>query len=143
MNKLNMYFNSRRQFIADAGRTTVGAGLGIFTANTPTNMAQSKKGFIHHVYFWLKNPGNQQDLTKLIKGLQSLSKVATIQEYHIGKPAATSRDVIDSSYSVSWMLVFRNKADQDSYQTDPIHLKFIDECKDLWTKVLVYDSEEI
>lgn len=138
-----MYFNSRRQFIADAGRTTVGAGLGIFTANTQTNMSSSKKGFIHHVYFWLKNPDSQQDFQKLVKGLQALSKVSAILEFHIGKPAATKRDVIDSSYSVSWMLVFKNKADQDSYQTDPVHLKFIDECKDLWSKVLVYDSEAV
>ncbi|HUR11307.1 MAG TPA: Dabb family protein [Flavitalea sp.] len=136
-----MYYNSRRQFIADAGKTTFATGLGIFTAKNEMPMA-AKKGFIHHVYFWLKNPANQQDLQKLIKGLQTLSAVKTIKEFHIGKPAGTNRDVIDSSYSVSWMLVFENKADQDSYQTDPIHLNFVEQCKDLWTKVIVYDSVE-
>ena len=56
------------------------------------------------------------------------------------KPAGTSRDVIDSSYAVSWLLFFDNAADQESYQKDPIHLKFVDECKHLWQKVIVYDS---
>lgn len=69
-----------------------------------------------------------------------MSKVKTIKMFHIGKPAGTNRDVIDTSYSVSWLLFFDNRADQDNYQTDPIHLRFIDECKDLWKKVVVYDS---
>lgn len=96
--------------------------------------------FIHHVYFWLANPSSQEDFQQLIKGLEKLSSVKTIKMFHIGKPADTSRDVIDSSYSISWMLFFENKADEESYQVDPIHLKFVEECKHLWKKVVVYDS---
>ena len=80
---------------------------------------------------------------KLIEGLRKLSKVKTIKSYHIGQPAGTNRDVIDRSYSISWLLFFENAADQDSYQTDPIHLKFVEECSSLWTKVVVYDSIDI
>ena len=103
-------------------------------------MIIEKNGFIHHVYFWLKNPENIDDCNQLIEGLNKLSAVATIKDFHIGKPAATSREVIDSSYAVSWLLLFKNKEDQDSYQTDPIHLKFIEECSHLWSKVVVYDT---
>ncbi len=99
-----------------------------------------KNVFIHHVYFWLNNAENPDDLNKLVSGLKKLSAVKTIKEFHIGKPAATSREVIDGSYSVSWFTLFDNKADQDSYQSDPIHLKFIEECASLWKKVIVYDS---
>jgi len=101
------------------------------------------KGFIHHVYFWLKNPENINDLSQLIEGLKKLSAVNTIRDFHIGKPAATTRDVIDNSYSVSWLLFFSNKEDQDSYQTDPIHLKFVEECSHLWSKVVVYDTVSV
>jgi len=38
--------------------------------------------------------------------------------------------------------MFANKEDQDSYQVDPVHLKFVDECKHLWKKVTVFDSVE-
>lgn len=96
--------------------------------------------FIHHVYFWLKNGGNKADQAKLVEGLQKLSKVATIKTFHIGVPANTNRDVIDTSYAVSWFVLFDNAADQDSYQVDPIHLKFVEECSHLWSKVIVYDT---
>ncbi|HCL82934.1 MAG TPA: hypothetical protein DIC22_03110 [Chitinophagaceae bacterium] len=107
-------------------------------------MAEEIKGiFIHHVYFWLAEPKNADHKQALIDGLKKLSSVSTIQRYHIGVPANTKRDVIDSSYSVSWILIFNNAADQDSYQVDPIHLQFVDECKHLWKRVQVYDSVDI
>ena len=96
--------------------------------------------FIHHVYFWLKNTGNSEDRSELVQGLKKLSSATTIKEFHIGVPANTNRDVIDSSYAVSWMLIFATDADQEYYQTDPMHLKFIEECSHLWSKVIVYDS---
>ena len=106
-------------------------------------MIIEKNEFIHHVYFWLKNPEDKDDCNLLIEGLNKLSKAAIIKDFHIGKPAATNREVIDSSYAVSWLLFFKNKEDQDSYQTDPMHLKFIDECAQLWNKVVVYDTVNI
>jgi hypothetical protein len=96
--------------------------------------------FIHHVYFWLNNPHNEEDKQSLVEGLKKLSKVSTIKSFYIGLPAGTRRDVIDSSYSISWLLFFDNAADQDSYQTDPIHLEFVKTCKHLWQKVIVYDT---
>jgi hypothetical protein len=132
--------SSRRKFISDSAKAAAGLGLISLTSNSEIVMTASKNLFVHHVYFWLNNPDSAEDLKKLIEGLQKLSKVKTIKMFHIGKPAGTNRDVIDGSYSVSWLLLFENRVDQDSYQTDPIHLKFIDECKNLWKKVVVYDS---
>ena len=106
-------------------------------------MIIEKNGFIHHVYFWLENPESTDDRIRLIEGLNKLSKAPIIKDFHIGKPAATNRDVIDSTYAVSWLLLFANKEDQDSYQTDPMHLKFVDECAHLWNKVVVYDTVDI
>ncbi len=107
-------------------------------------MAQEIKGiFIHHVYFWLAETGNKEHKKLLVEGLKKLSSVKTIQRFSIGEPANTSRGVIDSSYAVSWILIFNNPADQDSYQVDPIHLQFVDECKHLWSKVVVYDTVDI
>ena len=103
-------------------------------------MIIEKSGFIHHVFFWLKNPGSKQDLEQLLEGLQRLSKASTIKDFHIGRPAETSREVIDTSYAASWLLLFENAEDQDTYQSDPVHLKFIEECSHLWSKVVVYDT---
>jgi hypothetical protein len=96
--------------------------------------------FIHHVFFWLKNPGSREDRAALVAGLKKLSKARTIKDSHIGVPAGTHRDVIETSYALSWLLLFETPADQEAYQTDPIHLQFIKECSSLWSKVVVYDS---
>lgn len=96
--------------------------------------------FIHHVYFWLNNSDSPEDLKQLKAGLQKLTVIETIGMYQIGVPAATHRDVIDKSYSVSWMLMFDNLEDEEIYQHHPIHKKFVADCSHLWNKIVIYDS---
>lgn len=133
----DMALSSRRQFIGQ-----VAAGSSALVAGSFDQLA-AKRIFIHHVYFWLKNAESKDDRDKLVEGLKKLSKVKTIRSFHIGQPAATNRDVVDRSYSVSWLLMFDDPAAQDNYQSDPIHLKFVEECSPLWSKVIVYDSIDI
>jgi len=130
--------SSRRRFF----KTAATGGFAVMLSSTGLAF-ESGKSFVHQVYFWLKNPGNEEDRRKLIDGLTKLAKMKIIQKHHIGLPAASDRGVVDSTYSVSWLTFFKNKADQDSYQTDPLHLKFVEECSHLWNKVIVYDSEEV
>ncbi len=99
--------------------------------------------FIHHVFFWLKSPDSETGKQQLTAGLQKLSKVSSIKSFHIGQPAATSRNVIDTTYSISWLLTFETAAAQDNYQVDPIHLNFVKECSPFWDKVVVYDTIDI
>ena len=106
-------------------------------------MAERKKYFINHVYFWLTNPESKEDFNRLVEGLRKLSRVKTIREFHIGRPADTYRDVIERSYSISWFVAFDNPEDQEIYQKDPIHLQFIKECGDLWNRVRVHDSVDV
>ena len=80
---------------------------------------------------------------KFENGLKQLVTIETIVGKHIGTSATTNRGVIDSSYSYSLLLTFKNKEDQDIYQTHPTHLKFIEECEELWEKLVVYDSVSI
>ena len=99
-----------------------------------------KNTFIHHVYFWLKHPESKEDLQKLVEGLEVLATVEEIKMYHIGVPAPTDREVIDNTYSISWLNIFETSEDLDAYQIHPKHLKFISDCSSLWGKVKVYDS---
>lgn len=50
------------------------------------------------------------------------------------------REVNDRDFHVALHLVFANKAAHDKYQTSPRHLKFIEENKDRWSRVRVFDS---
>jgi hypothetical protein len=130
-----------RELISETGKATIVlGGVGAFPAAKWENQLSLK--FIHHVFFWLKDPNSLEDKKKLQTGLKNLSTVKTIRMSHIGIPAGTNRAVIDTTYSVSWLLVFDNPEDQESYQKDPIHLKFIEDCSMLWEKVLVYDVVE-
>jgi Stress responsive A/B Barrel Domain len=96
--------------------------------------------FVHHVFFWLKPEASTDEL---IAGLKTLTDVEGLVDWHIGIPADTNREVIDRSYSVSWLTMFESAADEAVYQTHPVHLAFVDNCKHLWERVLVYDSVPI
>jgi len=98
----------------------------------------------HHVFFWLKNDDSAQDREALITGLNSLRAIAQIRALHIGVPAATEqRDVVEGGFSVSELMQFDSLADQKAYQDHPIHLRFVEECGHLWSKVVVYDVEMV
>lgn len=103
-----------------------------------------KKQISHHVFFWLKNPDSKEDLRKLIEGVQTLSKIETIRDFHIGVPASTEkRPVVDASFSVSELLFFDDVEGQNIYQEHPVHQKFVENYSHLWEKVIVYDSKGI
>ena len=119
-------------------------GTGFSALAIPLLREKAKKQVVHHVFFWLKNPGSKEDLNKLLEGLKTLKKIETVKKIHIGVPASTEqREVIDSSYSASELLFFDDLAGQKKYQDHPVHLKFIENCSHLWDKVVVYDSVDM
>jgi Stress responsive A/B Barrel Domain len=103
-------------------------------------MAIVSSGFVHTVFFWLKENNNQAHTDALKDGLKRLATISEIKTAYIGAPADTKREVIDSSYSFSITFVFDNAKDQEIYQTHPDHLLFIEKCSYLWERVQVYDA---
>ncbi len=104
-------------------------------------MGNEKPGLIHTVFFWLKEDLTAEQKAKFEAGVKSLSTISHVKDCYIGPPAATEkREVVDNSFDLSLICHFDGKAAQDAYQIDPIHLKFVEECKDLWERVIVYDS---
>lgn len=129
---------NRRKFLASS--VLASAALSVNAASS----FKEKNKLIHHVFFWLKNPGSKEDLEKLIAGLKTLRKIKTVRRLHIGLPAATEkRDVVESGYQVSELMFFDDLAAQKAYQDDPIHQQFIKDCSHLWSKVVVYDVQQV
>lgn len=126
-------------------RVLISGGLAAGAAlATSASAAPDAPVLFHQVFFWLKNPGDKTDRDKLIAGLKALKAVDVIQHLHVGVPASTEkRDVIDNSYDVSELMVFRSVEDQKRYQDHPLHQKFVAECSPLWSKVVVYDSMSV
>jgi len=95
---------------------------------------------VHHVFFWLKRPDSAEDLESLLAGIRSLTAIEEVRGHHIGVPASTEkRDVVENSYSASELLFFDSVEDQESYQSHPLHQKFVEDHAHLWEKVVVFD----
>ncbi|HKL31550.1 MAG TPA: Dabb family protein [Tangfeifania sp.] len=132
---------NRRSFIKKLAAGTAMAGLLPVSKKVSAGEVKLTGALVHHVYFWLKEPKNEAHKKQLVNALNELLKVETIKMSHIGFPAGTeSRDVVDHSYSVSYMVMFDDRAGQDAYQVHPIHTKFVEDNQHLWNKVVVYDS---
>jgi hypothetical protein len=123
--------------VALGGAMTVAEGV----AATP--VPEGGK-LVHHVFFWLKNPGSVADRDQLVAGLRTLANIEVIRDLQIGVPAATEkRDVVDASFDVSELMVFDNPVDQKTYQDHPIHQAFVAKCSPLWRRVVVYDMTTV
>lgn len=123
-------------------------GLGATGTLLPLYLHGSEKKksgttFIHHVFFWLKNPEDPEAHKKLLAGLKEMGTIETISLLNIGTPADTDRPVIDNTYHYSFLIGFKDREGHDIYQVHPKHDKFRNELSDLWSKVLVYDSVDV
>ncbi len=108
----------------------------IKTLQQPPQMA----GFIHTVFFWLKDDLSDVEIADFEEGLKSLSEVKAVEAFHYGAPAGTPRSVVDNSYDMALILHFADQEAQDTYQVDDIHDAFVQNHQDKWTRVQVYDT---
>lgn len=130
-----MLVYKRREFLAASAAVTA-----VGTAHAATPLSTSSM-LIHHVFFWLKNPGSERDLARLLAGLRTLAQIETVRGMHFGVPADTEqRGVVERSYSASELLFFDDLQGQKAYQDHPVHKKFVADCSHLWERVVVYDS---
>lgn len=98
-------------------------------------------GFLHTVFFWLKNPDNEGDRKAFEKHLNAfINGSQYVKSKFIGTAAPSEREVVDSSYTYALVLSFSSQEDQNKYQTEQVHQKFVDDAKHLWKKVVVYDA---
>jgi len=112
----------------------------VFSQKAETR-ADFDASFVHVVYFWLKEPNNQEHRKHFETSLNTfLKNSAYTQTNFIGTPPKAIRDVVDDSFTYNLIVTFDSALAQEKYQDEEAHLKFIAECKDLWQKVVVYDA---
>jgi hypothetical protein len=110
------------------------------------NRAQSEadkgeKMVAHMVYFSLKDnsPDAKQKLVEACR--KYLSKHPGEVFFAAGTLAEDlKREVNDRDFDVSLNIVFKDRAAHDTYQDAKRHLQFIEENKENWKKVRVFDS---
>ena len=98
--------------------------------------------FSHVVILWT-NPAKERAVEQLLEGAERyLRPIAGIVSFHAGKMVISERPVVDQTYQVALNVTFKDKAAQDRYQVDPLHIEFVQKVlKPLVTKVVVYDFE--
>jgi hypothetical protein len=94
----------------------------------------------HHVLFWLKTETTEDQIDAFRKGLESLENIETVKTFHIGTPAAIDRAVVDVTYTFSLTIFFENMAGHDVYQVHELHKAFLDQFRELFEKVVIYDA---
>jgi hypothetical protein len=95
----------------------------------------------HHVLFWLKPETTEEQKKSFRAGLDGLEKIETVKSIHVGTPAPISRAVVDTTYTFSLVIAFEDLAGHDVYQVHPIHKTFLENFRDLFEKVVIYDAQ--
>lgn len=95
----------------------------------------------HHVLFWLKGDTTEDQKAAFRKGLESLEKIETVTQFHVGTPAPIERAVVDVTYTFSLVLFFEDLAGHDVYQVHELHQAFLNEFHILFEKVVIYDAQ--
>jgi len=106
-----------------------------------TGAGTAEPRLAHMVYFKLKDNsgGSRAKLAAACKLL--LTNHPGTVSFATGTLAGDFiREVNDKDFDVSLHLVFINKAAHDKYQEDPRHVKFVEENRENWEKVRVFDS---
>jgi hypothetical protein len=96
--------------------------------------------FFHAVYFYAPAESGTADREALAAGCRTLADIPDITFFAVGEPAGTPRSVVDNSYLVGLLVGFSSSEAHDVYQIHPIHLRFIDENKKYWERVVIYDT---
>ena len=96
----------------------------------------------HDVYFTLKQRGDEPRAALVAACRKYLSGHPGQVFFAVGTLAEEyTREVNDRDYDVALHVVFATNAEHDAYQTAPRHLQFIEENRDVWATVRVFDSE--
>lgn len=106
-----------------------------------TREAAGEKLLAHDVYFQLKDSSdaNKQKLVDACK--KYLKNHPGVLFFGVGTLASElNRDVNDRDFDVALHIYFQDKASHDKYQEADRHVRFVNENKDTWAKVRVFDS---
>jgi len=100
----------------------------------------TKAGFAHSVYFYLREGAGAEDARRLAEGCRKhLTGIPGVLRIEVGYAAGTPRAVVDNSYGVALLVAFADRAGHDRYQDHPDHIRFVEECSPLWSRVQIYD----
>ena len=94
------------------------------------------------VFFTLKD-GSPQAIAKMVEDCHRyLKNHPGVVAFFAGELAPEyARPVNDRAFHICLNVVFDSRASHDIYQTAPDHVKFIEDNRDAWAQVRVFDAD--
>lgn len=97
----------------------------------------------HQVFFKLKER-DQASMDALVAACQKyLTEHDGVLDFAVGVREPRYDRPVNADYDIALHVVFSDQASHDAYQTAPRHLEFIQEQKENWDVVQVFDSNLI
>ena len=94
----------------------------------------------HIVLIWQKRPGNAADRQALLAACADLRAIPGIKFLDAGTALASDRPIVDDSFDVGLTMRFDSVKSLRAYETDPRHLKKVNEVlKPQSKRIVVYD----
>jgi hypothetical protein len=100
---------------------------------------------LSHVVFFTLKESSPESRQRLVESCcKYLRNHPGVVYFGAGTVAAEyARPVNDRDFDVCLNVVFDSRASHDAYQIAPDHLKFIEENRDSWARVRVFDADVI
>lgn len=96
---------------------------------------------LHSVFFYLNDNAAIDTAGNMKKEILSdLANIDTVRDIWAGPPEGIERDVVDNDYAMSLHALFEDKEALQSYQTDEVHVAFVDKYKSFFERIRVFDT---
>ncbi len=101
----------------------------------------AEKKLAHMVFFTLKDKTSEAREKFVASCQKYLSGHSGVEYFSVGVIAEDVKEPVSvSDFDVALHLVFNDKDSEAKYLKDPRHVKFVDENKEVWEKVRVFDT---
>ena len=115
--------------------------VGAYTTAREAKEAVKGPALVHNVFFSLKDTSAESKKKFIAACKKHLTKHPGEVYFAVGPLVADlKRPVNDVDFDICLTIVFEDRAAHDKYQDAKRHLAFIDENKESWKKVRVFDS---
>jgi hypothetical protein len=123
-------------------RLVVPAAAVILVAGVVSRSAEKGEPHVAHIVFFTLKEQTAEARQKLVASCQKyLAKQEGALHFAVGTIAGDLKEpVSDRDFDVALHLVFKDKAAEGRYLVHPDHKTFVEENKDSWSRVRVFDS---
>ena len=118
--------------------------FGLLLSYTNASIAnETATRIVHVVLVWLKEPGNEDHISRIIDATRTFSNIPGVEEVSVGKPVPSERRGVDDSFDVGLYMIFSSQAAMEEYLVHPDHVAAQQTIlRPLVRKVIVYDFLE-